>query len=235
MQSEQNVQPERTDEHTQAANYTLSPYYNPYGELSPKPLEKTLKTDAYGIPAIPPAPPFKRNWWKIIAIIEAIAIISSVIALSSYIIVQKMPVTGKANKEIASTSVSSVVPRPTPTQQPIATYTAITLVNAFIANISHTGATYAQANDNWKCCSYFPNRGAYRWCDSCLDGPGAAYYVDIAVFDTNLQATTDESELANNGYSTNVVNDCLLSYDIELAGAFTTDQYIQIMRSVCTH
>ena len=195
-----------------------------YSYLISSPYEDTVKTDGYGIPVAPPPPPVlpKRNWWKIVAIVE-IAVILLVTSFAGYIVIQKVPTPKKVN--VVSTSV--------PTQQPVVSYTALTVLDAIIANVNRTGASSAKVNDNWQCCSYSPTRGAYIWCDSCSDGPGAAYYVDIAVFSSNFQALKDENELIGNGYSTDVVNNCLLSYDVELTGSYIIDQYIQVMRSVC--
>ncbi len=205
----------------------------PYNYAVSNPYKDTVKSDIYGIPILPPPPPVKRNWWKTVAIIEATIILCISLFFSYSIIVQKVSGSDKINKAVSASTRQSMVL--TSTSQPIASYTALTLLKMFIANVNHTGASSAKVNDNWQCCTYVPTRGAYVWCDSCSDGPGAAYYVDIAVFSSDLQAVTDENELLNKGYGTNVVNNCLLSYDVELSGSYVTEQYIQIMRYVCTN
>lgn len=108
----------------------MEPTQPPSNYLVSNPYEDTIKADIYGVPIIPPPPPpVKRNLWKIIAIVEAIMILCFYSYMVYSIIMQNTAASGNANKKVISTATS--------TKQP---YTASTLLNMFIADVSRTGA-----------------------------------------------------------------------------------------------
>ena len=65
------------------------------------------------------------------------------------------------------------------------------------------------------------------WTDSTT-----GYTIDIAIFTTSNVAHTDESQLNKEGYDTNVVNNCLLSYESAFPQSLI-NRYLQVMATYC--
>ena len=209
-------------------------YNNPYEPNTPYP----------GAPPVPPPPPQAPKPGRTIVPL-ALVIVALLILIGGallYIVV-------RATTQTTSTSpspTSQVAPTPRPTQPIIVTtvvttvivngsqpqstplvqvpYRAQSIYNAF--NQAGIRMGTASWDNNWKCCTYYPEGNAIVWRD-----PSGAN-VDIATFVSPGEANEDASQLAAQSFGTYTHNNCLLSFDTTLPSQ-AEENYIQVMNVVC--
>lgn len=141
---------------------------------------------------------------------------------------------GAASVAVVSTSSSStdtgqatdttyVSPTPVPTA---VTITASSLYNDLLSVPENQSATNSRNDANWNCCTYFPENGAIVWTQ------GNEGNIDIAVFASNDEATTDGDQLRSDGFGVWSQGGCLLSYD-ETVSLQTLDDYESVLQTYC--
>jgi hypothetical protein len=126
------------------------------------------------------------------------------------------------------TPMPTSVPTPVPTSAPTSLtvkYYASDIYNDFVAN--GLGGTNPKTDTKWSCCSYIPSGGAIVWTDSTT-----GYTMDIATFATSNAVQIDEGQLNNKGFYTNVVHNCLLSYESAIPQS-VINSYLQVMQTYC--
>lgn len=198
----------------------------------------------YGLPDIPPPPP-KNNRH---GILWAVVMLLSVALLVSLLFIG-VQIYGHSNINNDASHLSTVLstatsiptrtptytPIPTPTDTPIPTptntptrtinYTASDIYNDFYAN--GLGGKNPTNDTNWKCCTYTPAGGAVVWNDSM-----SGWQLDIATFYNNADAEIDASDLYRQGFYSNVVHNCLLSYEKQVPVSVLSP-YVQLMQTYC--
>jgi len=126
------------------------------------------------------------------------------------------------------TPMPTQLPTPVPTSAPTSLtvkYYASDIYNDFVAN--GLGGTNPKTDTKWSCCSYIPSGGAIVWTDSMT-----GYTMDIATFATANAVQIDEGQLNNKGFYTNVVHNCLLSYESVIPQS-VINSYLQVMQIYC--
>lgn len=202
---------------------------------SSNPYEDTVP-EIYSLPVIPPPPPTykKRGYlliWSIGISLLIISIISAAVVGYYYYGNKEQRSTVKTTPTIAPTlaptATATLAPTftPVPTLQPTAGYYATDIYNDFVAN--GLGGYDPKIDTKWSCCSYAPENGAVVWTDTAT-----GYAIDIAVFASIQEAETDEQQLYSQGFYTNVVHDCLLSYE-KAVPQNVIRGYVQLMQTYC--
>lgn len=195
----------------------------------------------YGLPEIPPPPPSpKKNSHSILWSIIVTLLITSIVSLS-FLVEQWY---GHSNSSVNATTptilptpkVTVIIETPTPqpptpttvvipTPTPVRTvaYYANDIYNDFYAN--GLGGPNPQNDTKWSCCTYVPAGGAIYWTDR-------GYAFDIATFYNISDAETDARDLYRIGWYTNVVHNCLLSYEKSVPTSILSE-YVQLMQIYC--
>ena len=206
-------------------------YRNPYETPNPY----------YGdVPPPPPPPPSRQRHIGLIVVLVSILCL---FVIFGGVLFGVMHVGGQQKViQVISTPTSRVLPTPTPTFTatptpvlptptlpptpiPTVSYTANDIYNAFYAN--GLGGTNPKNDTNWSCCTYVPAGGAIVWTDSA-----SGYTLDIATFYNNHDAEVDANDLFNQGYYSNVVHACLLSYEKDVPTSVLSG-YVRLMQTYC--
>jgi len=208
-------------------------YRNPYETPNPY----------YGDVPIPPPPPKKRRTGLIVAlasILCVVVILGGVLFWVTHVGVQQAAkqVTTPGSKLALTPKMTVIVETPTPgpptpttvllpTATPVRTvaYFAKDIYNDFYAN--GLGGPDPKTDNNWNCCTYNPAGGAIVWTDNT-----SRYTLDIATFYNTSDAEVDASDLYRQGYYSNVVHNCLLSYEKSVPITVLSG-YVQLMQTYC--
>ncbi len=188
------------------------PLYNPYEPISP----------------YPPPPPTKRKINHFVLLFFGILLVT-LIASTSFLGIQmyehQSDTASKIMPSRTSTQILTPTPQPpTPTPIPTVSYYASDIYNDFYAN--GLGGSDPKNDTNWSCCTYTPAGGAIVWTDR------SGYILDIATFLNIHNAEVDAGDLYRDGYFSNVVHDCLLSYNKSVPTS-VLGGYVQLMQIYC--
>ena len=179
---------------------------------------------------IPPPPPPKRSYKTPLILIASLLIV--LVVLSSvflYILIGKYQQVAP-HLSLTPTSAPALTQTPIPTSVSTSTplvvkYYASDIYGDFVAY--GLGGTKSKTDTNWGCCTYVPQGGAIAWTDQTT-----GYTIDIATFTSSTVAHIDEGQLNKEGFSTNVVYNCLLSYESAFPQSLI-NRYLQVMATYC--
>jgi hypothetical protein len=211
-----------TEYHHRPIESTQAVYRNPYETTYPY----------FGeVPPAPPPPPKQRHTWLIVVLMSIACL---VLVLSGVFFGVTHSGASQKVAHVTPTVTPIPIPKDPPTVTPIPplltpvptiSYYARDIYNDFVVN--GLGGADPKYDTNWKCCTYVPAGRAIVWTDST-----SGYTLDIATFYNTADAEVDADDLFKQGFYSNVVHACLLSYDKTVPNSVLS-RYLQLMQTYC--